>query len=260
MPPKIEISIQIFFFYRAFMKVKNFNEVTLIGELISNTKMYFVADELVLYFALETGERRYNPDSKKKIPATELHGVMVYGELISRLSQELSRGQQVYVRGEQKHEGADIQATEVRVVSNGTAFATGSLVSKRKLKMNSVEVHEAEKVTMAEQSISTQYLLVQESPRVAVICTGHINNADALIMPELCWNSQKERGRHWIQCMTNGWLLRISDCCEWEQELIQNGISYFAIHNLNTLNRAGYNWIYFDADAPMVKGLVYWIW
>ena len=240
--------------------MQNFNEVTLIGELTGNLKFSFNGDEPYLRFTLSTYEKLYNPLRKRFLPATELHSVIVYGELAIKLGYELSPGLQVYVRGKQKHSEGGNQTTEVSSVNSGTAFVMGGLVSKKGLKTNTKEIAGEKNNIPTLQSMHCTDLCVEERPRVAVICTGHINEQDALIMPELCWNSLQERGRYWIQNTPTGWLLRLNNCIDWEEELIQSGISCFAIHNLTTLKKSGFDWIHFDAGAQVVKGLNYWEW
>jgi single-stranded DNA-binding protein len=240
--------------------MQNINEVTLLGELTGNLKLSFNGNEPYLHFTLATYEKLYNPLRKRYVPATELHDVVVYGELAIKLGQELSPGLQVYVRGKQKHTERGNQITEVGAENSGTAFTIGGLVSKKDLKRSQKKTPEVTKLPAAEQLQDSAEILVEESHRVAVICTGHISQDDALIMQVLSWNNMTERGRYWIQSTPNGWLLRIKNCCEWEQELKEKGISYYAIHNLKSLINAGFDWIHFDSGAQRVDGLVSWEW
>lgn len=242
------------------MNMQNINEVTLLGELTGNLKLSFNGNEPYLRFTLATYEKLYNPLRKRYVPATEMHNVVVYGELAIKLGHELSPALQVYVRGKQKHTFAGYQTTEVSSVNSGTAFVMGGLASKKDLKSNTKERAGEKNSIPPLQSLNCPDLCVEDCPRVAVICTGHIDEKDALVMPELCWNSLEERGRYWIQNTPTGWILRINNCIDWEEELIQSGISYLAIHNLTTLKKAGFDWIHFDAGAQVVKGLNYWEW
>lgn len=242
------------------MNMQNINEVTLIGELTGSPKLSFNGNEPYLHFTLATYEKLYNPLRKRYLPATELHNIVVYGELANKLVHELSPGLQVYVRGKQKYTEEGNQTTEVSTANSGTAFVMGGLVSKKDLKSNTKDSAVGKNNIPPSQSLDCPDLCIEECPRVAVICTGHINEQDALIMPELCWNSLEEQGRYWIQNTPMGWILRINNCIDWEEELIQSGISYFAIHNLATLKKAGFDWIHFDAGAQVVKGLNYWEW
>jgi len=111
--------------------MQNINEVTLPGELPGNLNLSFNGEEPHLRFTLSTYEKLYNPLRKRFLPATELHSVIVYGELAIKLGYELSPGLQVYVRGKQKHSEGGNQTTEVSSVNSGTAFVMGGLVSKK---------------------------------------------------------------------------------------------------------------------------------
>lgn len=239
--------------------MKSINEVTLTGSLIGNVTPSFSGEKAVICFTLETCEALYHADGFTRFTSI-LHSVIVNGALAVRLSQELSPGMYVYVRGKQRHTGAAGQVTEVTVENGGMAFQFSAPFSDK----FSVSSQSKKSVTPAHDLIQRPAgftaFAIEESPRVAVISTGHVMVDDAMIMPDLCWNSETEDGHYWIQTAPGGWIIRIGNCEEWEQELINNGISYFALRNLKLLEKDGYSWIHFDASAQVIKGLNFWDW
>jgi len=240
--------------------LKSINEVTLTGSLIGNVTPSFSNDKAVICFTLETCEALFDPVDEQRRFAAELHTVRVFGELAVRLSQQLNPGMQVYVRGKQKRTGTLNLITEVIIEDGGIAFQICDLVSKRVSESSQPKQSVTPAHDLIQRPANFTAFAIEESPRVAVISTGHVMVDDAMIMPDLCWNSETEDGHYWIQTAPGGWIIRIGNCEEWEQELINNGISYYALHNLKMLEKAGYSWIHFDASAQVIKGLNFWDW
>lgn len=240
--------------------MRSINEITLRGGLIGSVTPSFSSDIPVISFTLETCEALFNAADERTRISAELHTVVVFGALAVRLSQELSPGMQIYVRGKQRRTGRLSQVTEVAVENGGIAFQVCNLVSEKNSEI-SLQI-EAEKTApdLSQQPAYLSTLSIEESPRVAVLSTGHVMAEDAMIIPDLCWNSETEDGHYWIQTAPGGWIIRICNCEEWEQELINNGISYYALHNLRMLEKAGYGWIHCDANAQVIKGLNFWEW
>ncbi|MEH8712529.1 hypothetical protein RAG83_24455, partial [Klebsiella quasipneumoniae subsp. similipneumoniae] len=59
----------------------------------------------------------------------------------------------------------------------------------------------------------------------------------------------------------HGWLFRL--CAlpdEWEERLKNFGVSDGCISNLRVLECEGYDWVHFQADAPIVEELQHWDW
>lgn len=240
--------------------MKNINEVTLTGGLIGSVTPSFSSDKPVISFTLETCEALFQAADERTRFSAELHTVMVFGALAVRLSQELSPGMQIYVRGKQRRTGRLSQVTEVVVENGGIAFQVCNLISGKSSGITLQNEAETSPPELNQQSTYFSTLSIEESPRVAVLSTGHVMAEDAMIMPDLCWNSETGDGHYWIQTTPGGWIIRICNCEEWEQELINNGISYYALHNLRTLEKAGYGWIHFNASAQVIEGLNLWEW
>lgn len=97
--------------------------------------------------------------------------------------------------------------------------------------------------------------------RVAVICTGHVTKEDAELIPVLVWNNYSERGEYWISSTAYGWLFRLNATGgRWKEILNDKGVSDASISNLDQLEREGYGWVHFQADAQIVEGLEHWSW
>ena len=100
-----------------------------------------------------------------------------------------------------------------------------------------------------------------ETVKVAVICTGHVSHKDSEIIPEFLWNNWKESGEFWISSTAHGWLFRL--CAlpyEWEERLKNFGVSDGCISNLRMLECEGYDWVHFQADAPIIEEPKHWDW
>lgn len=240
--------------------MKSINEVTLTGALSGNVKTTFINDKQVISFTLETCEALFNATDEVTRFYTEFHTIIVFGALAEYLTKTLSQGMQIYVRGKQKRTDRDSQVTEVVVENGGIAVQVGTLASEKYSGIIDRKELEELPTVQTEQSTYSVTLNIKDSPRVAVLSTGHVNHEDSEIMSDLCWNSETEDGKYWIQTAPCGWILRICNCLTWEQELIGSGISYYAMHNIRTLEKAGYGWIHFDASAQIVKGLELWDW
>ncbi|MEN4770948.1 DUF5983 family protein [Duffyella gerundensis] len=240
--------------------MKNINEVTLTGSLIGSVEPSFSSDKPFIKFTLETCEALFHADDGFTRFTSILHNVVVNGALAVRLSQELSPGVQVYVRGKQRHAGAAGQVTDVTVENGGMAFHITNLLSEDISGVTLQKKTETTPPDMTQQQSFFSSLDVKESPRGVVLSTGHMMEDDDKIMSDLCWNSETDEGKYWIQTAPGGWILRICSCVIWEHELISSGISYYAMHNLRTLEKAGYGWIHFDASAQVIKGLNFWDW
>ncbi|HHD7476771.1 TPA: hypothetical protein ACOVJB_005708 [Klebsiella oxytoca] len=104
-------------------------------------------------------------------------------------------------------------------------------------------------------------LNIDEKVCVAVICTGHVTEKDAERIPEILWNNERECGEFWISSTAYGWLFRLNVVWDdWREILKEHGISDSCIENLERLETAGYDWIHFQADAPVVDGLHHFNW
>lgn len=240
--------------------MKSINEVTLTGALVGNVKTTFINDKQVISFTLETCEALFNATDEVTRFYTELHTIIVFGALAKHLVKVLSPGMQIYVRGKQKRTDRDSQVTEVVVENGGFAVPVGTLTFE--IFSGIIQKNELESLptVLTEQSVYPMTLDIKDSPRVVVLSTGHVTEEDSEILSGLCWNSETEEGKYWIQTAPGGWILRISNCEIWEQELISSGISYYAMHNLRTLEKAGYDWFHLDASAQIIEGLILWDW
>lgn len=240
--------------------MKSINEVTLTGALIGTIKTTFIGDKQVISFTLETSEALFNATDEVTRFYAELHTIIVFGSLAEYLSMTLSPGMQIYVRGKQKRTDRDSQVTEVVIENGGIAVQIGTLASEKYpgiILTNELEVLPRE---LTHPSAYPHTLCIKDSPRVAVLSTGHVTEEDSEIMSGLCWNSETEEGKFWIQIAPGGWIIRMCNCEIWEHELISSGISYYAMHNLRTLEKAGYGWLHFDASAQIIEGLNLWDW
>jgi hypothetical protein len=47
---------------------------------------------------------------------------------------------------------------------------------------------------------------------------------------------------------------------EWEERLKNFGVSDGCISNLRMLECEGYDWVHFQADAPIIEELKHWDW
>lgn len=100
-----------------------------------------------------------------------------------------------------------------------------------------------------------------ETVKVAVICTGHVSPKDSEIIPDFLWNNWNESGEFWVSSTAHGWLFRVCACPgEWEERLRCSGVSDDCISNIRILESEGYDWIHFQADAPIVDELHHWDW
>ncbi|MEX3242836.1 hypothetical protein [Serratia quinivorans] len=104
-------------------------------------------------------------------------------------------------------------------------------------------------------------LLLEDTPRVAVISTAHVTENDAEILPTLCWDNRLESGYFWIQATGGGWLLRLDRTDgEWSTVLADNAINPLSIESIQRLELAGYQWVLFDAGAQLLDGFPWWEW
>lgn len=104
-------------------------------------------------------------------------------------------------------------------------------------------------------------LLLEDTPRVAVISTAHVTENDAEILPTLCWDNRLESGHSWMQATGGGWLLRLDRTDgEWADILAENAINPLSIESIRQLEVAGYQWVLFDAGAQLLDRLPSWEW
>lgn len=240
--------------------MKSINEVTLTGALVGNVKTTFINDKQVISFTLETCESLFNATDEVTRFYAELHTIIVFGALAKYLVKVLSPGMQIYVRGKKKRTDRDGQVTEVVVENGGIAVQVGTLASEKYSGIIQKNELESLPTVLSQQSAYPMTLCIKDSPRVAVLSTGHVTEEDSEIMSGLCWNSETEEGKYWIQTAPGGWILRICNCEIWEHELTSSGISYYAMHNLRMLEKSGYGWFHLDASAQIIEGLNLWDW
>jgi len=102
---------------------------------------------------------------------------------------------------------------------------------------------------------------VREQITMPVICTGHVTQNDAEIIPQIAWDWGSDSGLTWIINMPYGWIFRISAAPEdWADELLKAGISSGCISNFQRLKEAGYTWVQYDCGAPKNENLQHWDW
>lgn len=100
-----------------------------------------------------------------------------------------------------------------------------------------------------------------EQIMMPVICTGHVMEKDAEIIPLIAWDYATDSGYTWLLNTPYGWIFRISSAPDnWSEELKKSGISSGCISNFQKLTEAGYSWVQYDCGAPVNENLQHWDW